>query len=77
MSSLKEKMKPAGSASQKPASVGESFRSPVTDETVTKPLNVRVSEELKTEIKLYAAAKDIKLQDLVTLAVSEYMERHP
>lgn len=77
MSSLKDKMKPAGSASQKPTSVSESFRSPATDETVTKPLNVRVSEELKTEIKLYAAAKDIKLQDLVTLAVSEYMGRHP
>ncbi|MGP5015718.1 hypothetical protein ACX5K5_17050 (plasmid) [Glutamicibacter bergerei] len=76
MSSLKDKMKPsAKSANEKSASVSESFRSAEADEIDLKPLNVRISKELHTQVKLYAAANDMKLQVLVAAALQEYLEK--
>lgn len=77
MSSLKDKMKPAAkTATQKAASVSESFRTPETTEQDMKPLNVRIPKELHTQIKLYAAANDIKQQVLVAQAIQEFLEKH-
>ncbi|WP_073708018.1 hypothetical protein [Glutamicibacter sp. 0426] len=77
MSSLKDKMKPvAKTATQKAGSVSESFRTPETPEQDMKPLNVRIPKELHTQIKLYAAANDIKQQVLVAQAIQEFLEKH-
>lgn len=77
MSSLKDKMKPAvKTANEKTASVSESFRNPEATEQEMKPLNVRIPKELHTQIKLYAAANDIKQQVLVAQALQAFLEKH-
>lgn len=77
MSSLKDKMKPtAKAAPEKAASVSESFRSPATNDQDMKPLNVRIPKELHTQIKLFAAANDVKQQVLVAQALQEFLEKH-
>lgn len=77
MSSLKDKMKPtAKAASEKTASVSESFRSPTANDQDMKPLNVRIPKELHTQVKLFAAANDIKQQVLVAQALQEFLEKH-
>ena len=77
MSTLKDKMKPtAKTATEKTATVSESFRNPDTTEQDMKPLNVRIPKELHTQIKLYAAANDIKQQVLVAQALQEFLEKH-
>lgn len=76
MSSLKDKMKPtAKTSTEKTASVSESFRNPESNEPEMKPLNVRIPKELHTQIKLYAAANDIKQQVLVAQALQEFLEK--
>ncbi|CBT77233.1 hypothetical protein AARI_30310 [Glutamicibacter arilaitensis Re117] len=76
MSSLKDKMKPTGkTANEKAPSVSESFRNPEANEQEMKPLNVRIPKELHTQIKLYAAANDIKQQVLVAQALQEFLEK--
>lgn len=77
MSSLKDKMKPtAKAAPEKAASVSESFRNPTTNDQDMKPLNVRIPKELHTQIKLFAAANDVKQQVLVAQALQEFLEKH-
>ncbi|KLI90452.1 hypothetical protein AA310_01295 [Arthrobacter sp. YC-RL1] len=77
MSSLKDKMKPnAKAANDKTSSVSESFRNPDAAEQDMKPLNVRIPKDLHTQIKLYAAANDVKQQVIVAQALREFLEKN-
>lgn len=71
--SLKGKMRPSGKSSES-ASVSDSFKNAAEVEEVLQPLNARVPSSLKTEVKMYCAKNDVKMQDLVTLALREYLE---
>lgn len=40
------------------------------------PLNFRVSAELRRRFRMFAAAHDLKLNELLRLAFDEYEQRH-
>lgn len=40
------------------------------------PLNFRVSAELRRRFRMFAAARDLKLNELLRLAFDEYEQRH-
>lgn len=74
MTSMKDKMKPSTATANRAAkSVQDTFKTVVVDEELA-PLNARIPKDLKTEVKIYCAENDIKMQDFVTNAVSEYLK---
>lgn len=73
--SLKSKMRPS-SKSADSASISDSFKNAAEAEEVLQPLNARVPANLKTEVKMYCAKNDVRMQDLVALALREYLENH-
>jgi len=54
------------------------IRSAVSDEHETNhvPLNFRVSADFRRRFRMFAAANDLKLNELLRLAFNEYEERH-
>lgn len=72
--SMKDKMKPASAAGTRATkSVSDSFKTAAAEEELS-PLNARIPKDLKTEVKIYCAENDVKMQDFVTSAVSEYLK---
>lgn len=72
---LKGKMRPSGKSVES-ASISDSFKNAAEVEEVLQPLNARVPASLKTKVKMYCVKNDVKMQDLVTLALREYLENH-
>ena len=48
----------------------------VADEANNVPLNFRVTAELRRRFRMFAAAHDLKLNELLRLAFDEYERRH-
>jgi hypothetical protein len=46
------------------------------DEANNVPLNFRVTAELRRRFRMFAAAHDLKLNELLRLAFNEYEQRH-
>jgi hypothetical protein len=50
---------------------------PAADDAANNvPLNFRVSAELRRRFRMFAAANDLKLNELLRLAFDEYEQRH-
>ena len=48
----------------------------VTEEANNVPLNFRVTASLRRRFRLFAAAHDLKLNELLRLAFDDYEQRH-
>jgi hypothetical protein len=46
------------------------------DEANNVPLNFRVTADLRRRFRMFAAAHDLKLNELLRLAFNEYEQRH-
>jgi hypothetical protein len=46
------------------------------EEANNEPLNFRVTAELRRRFRMFAAAHDLKLNELLRLAFDEYEQRH-
>jgi hypothetical protein len=47
-----------------------------TDEANNEPLNFRVTAEFRRRFRMFAAAHDLKLNELLRRAFDEYEQRH-
>lgn len=56
-------------------SVEQTFRKP--ENPLNAHINVRATHEFRDEVKLYSVQAGLSLQELVSEALTEYMQRHP
>lgn len=56
-------------------SVEQTFRKP--ENPLNAHINVRTTHDFRDAVKLYSVQAGLSLQELVSEALTEYMERHP
>lgn len=70
-----QKLESQETTAQQGATVKDSFTHPEPEQLVQ--MNVRVTPELKEETRIYCAVTGMSHQELVSAAITEYMQRHP
>jgi hypothetical protein len=65
-----------GAAAPVPDMPTRSAKPAEADEANNEPLNFRVTAEFRRRFRMFAAAHDLKLNELLRLAFNEYEQRH-